>query len=182
MICAIRRDTPHYAIRRLIKSTIKGGFLLSIIFASLVASQNAFALPDLKLPWPSGYSHRINGGYTYGCGTHTGSNYYAIDFAFSNGDSVASVANGTVMTDVTNDPTAGNYLAIDHGGGYVSRYLHLNGWPSGIGVSTEVSQGQLIAYSDNTGSSSGPHLHFDLKLNGSAAKADPCCCPVILSV
>lgn len=134
----------------------------------------------LQLPWPRGEQHRINGGYTYGCFTHGGSgyetNYYAIDFQFSIGQSVSAVAAGTVTIASTGfNGGAGNYVAVDHGNGYISRYLHLRAsepWPGRIGVGVEVSQGQLIAYSGDTGGV-GPHLHFDVKLNGAAYKAEP---------
>jgi hypothetical protein len=133
------------------------------------------AAPGLQLPWPTGVQHRINGGYTYGCGTHTGSNYYAIDFQFANHELVSSTANGTVtIRSVGYNGGAGNYVAVSHGSGYVSRYLHLQDyWPSGVYVGAPVGQGQTVGYAGMSGMASGPHLHFDLKLNGSASKAEP---------
>ncbi len=58
----------------------------------------------------------------------------------------------------------GNYLIIDHGGGYSTLYAHC----SSIAVSTgqQVSQGQTIAYIGSTGWSTGPHCHFEIRING----------------
>lgn len=70
---------------------------------------------------------------------------------------------------------AGNYIEINHGGGYKTRYLHLrasNPFAAGIAVGVSVVQGQLIAYSGDTGGVQ-PHLHFDMKLNGAAFKPEP---------
>ena len=82
------------------------------------------AAPALQLPWPTGEQHRIWGGYTYGCGTHGGpgyeTNYYAIDFVFSIGQNVSGTAGGTVIiAAIGYNGGAGNYLAVDHGGGFV---------------------------------------------------------------
>ncbi len=156
---------------------------LILLVGLLGGDQSASAAPALQLPWPTGEQHRINGGWTYGCpsgypyyGTHNGSNYYAIDFVFSVGQNVSATAAGTVMIAAIGDNDgAGNYLAVDHGGGFVSRYLHLrltSPFAPGIGVGASVSQGQLIGYSGNTGGVAA-HLHFDLKLNGAAYKAEP---------
>src|SRR2546425_5027982 len=69
---------------------------------------------------------------------------------------------------------AGNYIAVDHGSGYVSRYLHLEDtFAPGIAVGVYVSQGQTLGNADNSGFSTGTHLHFDVKLNGSAYMPEP---------
>ncbi len=156
--------------------------MLSTIFASvalLADIGSAAGAPELQLPWPTGEQHRIWGGNTYGCGTHGGTNYYAIDLQFSTGQSVAATAAGTVViASIGFNGGAGNYVAVDHGVGYVSRYLHLRPdslggpWPAGIFVGATVNQGQLVGYSGGTGGVP-PHLHFDFKLNGQAYRAEP---------
>ena len=138
------------------------------------------AAPALQLPWPTGEQHRIWAGYTYGCVTHGGTgyetNHYAIDFAFSIGQNVSATVGGTVIiAAIGNNQGAGNYLAVDHGGGFVSRYLHLRAtspFAPGVGQGSVVSQGQLIGYSGDTPTVDA-HLHFDLKLNGGAYKPEP---------
>jgi murein DD-endopeptidase MepM/ murein hydrolase activator NlpD len=60
----------------------------------------------------------------------------------------------------------GNLVVVDHGGGISTAYAHNSGYASSVGQT--VSQGQVIAYSGNTGNSSGPHVHFEVRVNGSA--------------
>lgn len=141
------------------------------------------AAPPLQLPWPTGGTHRINsGGYSYNCGGHTGSNQYAIDFEFLIGQGVGVVASGTVVEAVDNNESnggRGNYLTVDHGSGYVSRYLHLR-WKTQtqptfaprVVPGTKVRPGKLSDYSGNTGGVAA-HLHFDLKLDGAAYMPEP---------
>ena len=60
----------------------------------------------------------------------------------------------------------GNYVEIDHGGGLHSYYGHL--LRSGVRVGQVVQKGERIALTNNTGSSTGPHLHFGAKKGGTA--------------
>jgi murein DD-endopeptidase MepM/ murein hydrolase activator NlpD len=59
----------------------------------------------------------------------------------------------------------GNYTCVDHGGGMSTCYGHQSS--IGVGVGQSVSQGQVIGLSGNTGNSTGPHLHFEVRINGS---------------
>ena len=63
----------------------------------------------------------------------------------------------------------GNYIKIDHGDGIESLYAHLSEVLVSKGDS--VNQGQIIGYTGNTGRSTGPHLHFEIRLNGT--RVDP---------
>ena len=58
----------------------------------------------------------------------------------------------------------GNTIMIDHGGGVVTLYGHNESLAVGVGQT--VSQGQVIAYCGSTGNSTGPHCHFEVRLNG----------------
>ncbi|MCH5325120.1 MAG: peptidoglycan DD-metalloendopeptidase family protein [Eubacterium sp.] len=63
----------------------------------------------------------------------------------------------------------GMYVVVDHGGGYTSLYAHM----SGVAVyeGQEVSQGDVLGYVGDTGWASGPHLHFEIRINGDATDA-----------
>ena len=92
-------------------------------------------------------------------------NHPGIDIGVPIGTSVSATSGGTVIT-AGWQSGYGNVVYIQHPGGLVSRYGHL----SRILVKTgqSVSQGQKIALSGNTGNSTGPHLHFEMRMNGVA--------------
>lgn len=60
----------------------------------------------------------------------------------------------------------GNVVYIDHGNGLQTRYAHLSKFGTRVGVN--VSQGDVVGYVGSTGNSSGPHLHFEVRVNGTA--------------
>ena len=62
----------------------------------------------------------------------------------------------------------GNLVVVDHGNGVSTAYGHNTSVAVGVGQS--VAQGQLIAYSGNTGHSTGPHVHFEVRINGVARR------------
>jgi murein DD-endopeptidase MepM/ murein hydrolase activator NlpD len=60
----------------------------------------------------------------------------------------------------------GNYLRINHENGYGTAYGHLSRLAPGIHAGSHVRQGQIVAYSGNTGLSTGPHLHYEILIGG----------------
>ena len=92
-------------------------------------------------------------------------NHKGIDIAVSTGTSVMATSGGTVT--VAGWQSGYGYVVyIDHGNGVVSRYGHLS--KILVSVGQTVSQGDVIARSGNTGNSTGPHLHFEIRVNGTA--------------
>jgi len=86
-----------------------------------------------------------------------------VDFAMPIGTPVKAIGDG-VVTRVHHHPFAGKYVEIQHGGQYVTRYLHLH--KTLVRRGQRVQTGDRIALSGNTGRSTGPHLHFELHVNG----------------
>ena len=85
------------------------------------------------------------------------------DFAMRIGSPVRTTGDG-VVTRVVRHKYAGLYIEIQHGQSYKTRYLHLN--KSYVVKGQRVKRGQKIAQSGNSGRSTGPHLHFELHVNG----------------
>ena len=85
-----------------------------------------------------------------------------MDIDGERGDLVVAPANGTVVT-AGYKGGYGNLVEIDHGNGLTTRYGHLSKIESAAGDT--VTRGQLIAYIGSTGRSTGPHLHYELRLN-----------------
>jgi murein DD-endopeptidase MepM/ murein hydrolase activator NlpD len=88
-----------------------------------------------------------------------------IDFRAPTGTRVVATAPGTVIT-AGKSGGYGNMVEIDHGNGITTRYAHL----SSILVNTgdRVEKGDAVARSGSTGRSTGPHLHYEVRLNGKA--------------
>jgi len=74
-----------------------------------------------------------------------------------------AAAGGTVIA-ATYNSTMGNYVMIDHGGGLFTIYMHASALYVSSGQS--VSKGEQIAAVGSTGRSTGPHLHFSVRLDG----------------
>ena len=123
--------------------------------------QNVVPVPK-GTPVTSPYGARGGGAKTKGF--HPG-----VDYGVQTGTNVYAHDSGTV-TIVGNGGGYGNYIEIDHGS-YRTRYAHLKS----IGVSRgqKVSAGQVIAKSGNTGNSTGPHLHFEVLVNGKKVNPAP---------
>ncbi len=110
-------------------------------------------------PVVSGFGSRtINGSYEY----HPG-----IDIAVPEGTPIRAALTGTVSLQQSEAESGGygNYTCLDHGGGLSTCYAHQSSF--GVSLGQSVSQGDVIGYTGCTGYCLGPHLHFEVRINGS---------------
>ena len=126
----------------------------------------------ISLAWPTS-SHKITSGFgrrsasaTNGVGS---TNHMGIDIGGVGYDSRVSAAAGGIVTVATNSRSAGNYVAVSHGNGVVTLYMHLSSYS--VSVGDRVSQGDKLGITGSTGNSTGPHLHFGVMIDG--ASVDP---------
>jgi murein DD-endopeptidase MepM/ murein hydrolase activator NlpD len=99
----------------------------------------------------------------YGYLSSRGRNHWGIDLGISTGTPVVAALGGKVVTAGWN-AGYGYLVAIDHAGGLQTRYAHNSKLIVTVGQT--VTQGQQVSLSGSTGNSTGPHLHFEVYLNG----------------
>lgn len=141
---------------------------------SSVSSTTAYSAPSYEnsytgnlgsgmLGWPVPGARRISSGYGYRSisihsGFHTG-----IDIPSPMGTPAVAAESGTVIF-AGYSGSYGNLMKVQHSNGIVTYYAHLSGFVASVGSS--VSKGQTIALIGSTGNSTGPHLHFEVRING----------------
>lgn len=121
-----------------------------------------------KTTFPSGAP--VNAGYnssSYGWrpDPFTGQQAFhkGLDFMADAGTPIHAAADG-IVTQAERAPDYGNIVRVDHGFGLDTRYAHVSGFL--VKVGDRVSKGQPIATVGSTGRSTGPHLHYEVRLNG----------------
>lgn len=103
-----------------------------------------------------------------------------IDYAAPTGTPVVAAGDGKVVKATRNAPS-GNYVVLQHGERYQTKYLHLSRFAKGLKAGQRVKQGQVIGYVGSTGWATGPHLHYEFLVRGAhqnprtvaLPKADP---------
>ncbi|MFH0256372.1 peptidoglycan DD-metalloendopeptidase family protein [Vibrio rumoiensis] len=95
--------------------------------------------------------------------THQYAPHYGTDLATPIGTAVYATGDGVVKK-VGDHPLAGKYIVISHGRVYSTHFFHLS--QSLVKVGDKIKRGQKIALTGNTGRSTGPHLHYELRQNG----------------
>jgi murein DD-endopeptidase MepM/ murein hydrolase activator NlpD len=117
----------------------------------------------LSQPWPVGYT--VNARSPYGPRVHpiTGRKtfHHGVDVALPTGTPLTAPADGVVVKK-GNGPSGGVTLILKHEDNRHTVYYHLQK-PSHLLKGTRVERGELIAFSGNTGASTGPHLHMELR-------------------
>jgi murein DD-endopeptidase MepM/ murein hydrolase activator NlpD len=109
-------------------------------------------VPDANCPWP----HKI----------HTG-----LDIAGPYGTNIVAADTGVVYL-YPGSVGYGNLVVMIHGNGYSTYYGHTAGYAPGLTSGQTVARGTTIAFEGSTGWSTGPHLHFEVRINGNYK--DPC--------
>lgn len=99
----------------------------------------------------------VHGTLTSGFRTSSRPNHNGIDIGVPNGTHIKAVQNGIVAA-VGRGDSSGVHVIVKGADGYYTQYFHLQ--ESRVSIGEAVNQGQTIALSNNTGSSTGPHLHF----------------------
>lgn len=97
-------------------------------------------------------------------------NHKGIDLAAASGTPVYATADG-VVAKAERFSSYGNYIQIEHGGQLETRYAHLSGYA--VTAGEQVRKGQLIGYVGSTGRSTGPHLHYEVRVAGDAVDPRP---------
>lgn len=124
--------------------------------SSVKMAKNNMIMPLTKCRITSEYGYRVNpvsGVYRL----HSG-----VDLGADSGEDIYAVLGGTVVrSDYASD--YGNYVMIDHGDGLCTLYAHCS--QRLVEVGDEVEQGDAIALVGSTGASTGPHLHFEVRVN-----------------
>ena len=120
-------------------------------------SSSGFIRPVASSTITSSYGprvHPVTGQYK----VHTG-----VDFAASTGTPFVAAKDG-VVTAAEYHPAYGNMVIIDHGGGFSTLYAHASQLK--VSVGQKVKQGQVVSLVGSTGYSTGPHAHFEIRING----------------
>lgn len=92
---------------------------------------------------------------------HTG-----VDFAAPIGTPIFAAGNGVVLKASWDSGGYGRRVEIQHANGYVTTYNHMSGFAKGMVEGVRVRQGQVVGYLGSTGLSTGPHLHYEVMVNG----------------
>ncbi len=128
------------------------------------ASSVSYSAPGDTTPSAAGFIWPVNGPVTSGFGMRWGRMHEGIDIAAGSGTPIRAAAAGRVVYAGWMSGY-GNLVAIDHGGGVSTAYGHQSS--IAVGNGQIVSQGQTIGDVGCTGHCFGPHLHFEVRINGS---------------
>lgn len=119
-----------------------------------------------KLGWPCPASSRITSQYGYRILFGVRDFHTGIDIGAGMGSNIVAAESGTVILAAYGwNGGYGNYIIINHGNGVTTRYAHASALYVSAGQT--VTKGQVIAAVGSTGNSTGPHLHFEVRINGS---------------
>jgi len=118
-----------------------------------------------RRPLEGGGTLRSRFGYRIHPIFHTRKLHTGVDLAARSGTPIYAAGDG-VIEYYKWQSGYGNKVEIKHVNGYETAYGHMSRYVDGLGVGSKVRQGQVIGYVGSTGQSTGPHLHFEMHING----------------
>ncbi|MDR2196505.1 MAG: peptidoglycan DD-metalloendopeptidase family protein [Coriobacteriales bacterium] len=128
--------------------------------ASVISPEQLGRVPSFVHPCPGAVISSGFGWRDFDSSYHMGT-----DFACASGTPIYAAAAGTVII-AGYSSSAGNWVVITHGNGVVTKYMHASALYVSVGQT--VSAGETIAAVGSTGYSTGPHLHFQVEIDGQA--------------
>jgi len=169
-LSAVREDRASFVAEAESLAAESAALAAQIAAAQRAAAAAPAPAPSAAAPASSGgqLGWPVAGPVTSGFGARWGRMHEGIDIAVGSGTPVYAAAAGTVIHAGWLGGY-GNLVVIDHGNGLSTAYAHNSSFVVGPGAS--VGKGFVIALSGNTGNSSGPHVHFEVRVNG--APVDP---------
>jgi murein DD-endopeptidase MepM/ murein hydrolase activator NlpD len=133
--------------------------------AAIQSAQASAGSSGTGAPSAAGFIWPVNGPVVSGFGMRWGRMHEGIDISASSGTPIRAAAAGTVIHAGWLGGY-GNLVVVDHGDGLSTAYAHASSILVGLGQ--QVAQGETLSLVGSTGNSSGPHLHFEVRVNGSA--------------
>lgn len=156
-IVALQRQAAAEAAARA-AAQMQGGTIAS------VTANGPITVSASGYTWPVPSSHLITSPYgprfsPFGYGEF----HMGVDIGAGMGSPIVAARSGRIIIQVFH-PSYGNYVVVDHGDGYSTVYAHMSAFACAPGA--EVASGQVIGFIGSTGASTGPHLHFEVRING----------------
>jgi murein DD-endopeptidase MepM/ murein hydrolase activator NlpD len=159
----VRADARHYASEAAALQAQSANLAAQIRSAQSSSPSVTYSSSD-GTPSASGFVWPVGGPVVSPFGWRWGRMHEGIDIAAGYGTPIAAAAAGTVIYAGWMGGY-GNLIIVDHGGGVATAYAHQSSFAVGGGA---VAQGQTLGYVGCTGHCYGPHLHFEVRVNGSA--------------
>ena len=163
-LVSVREDEQQHASEAAALQAVSSQLAARINAAQSVPSATSLAVTSDSTPSASGLIWPVSGPVVSPFGWRWGRMHEGIDIGVGYGTPIAAAASGIVIYAGWMGGY-GNLIIIDHGGGLATAYGHQSSFAVGGGP---VSQGQTIGYVGCTGHCFGPHLHFEVRVNGAA--------------
>ena len=148
------------------KSYVQSKSFDEVSMLSKRAGEMASCVPAIPPVVPDRSIYRLSSSFGYRSDPFTGRSkrHTGVDFALKPGNPIYATGDGVVEVVKFEFFGYGNWVLIDHGFGYKTRYAHLKS--IGVAEGMKVKRGECIGISGNSGRSSGPHLHYEVMYKG----------------